>query len=519
MIKITDWVAVIPEEDKRIAYVGENDSETRQFLLTGEDANTYKDWGFHLDMAFDLSTVTQVSTHRSETIHESQNENISETATSLTATTTRESRDITNVAVDCANPTDVVTLTKRVTAEGLLLTWHILRQHTMLPGKLRANLRAINKAGQVKKSAMMVFDVEAAVTATPAATISLSEFEQLEQRMDTLVDSAESVTVELEELVPKAKQDAQAAIEAAEAAAAAAEKAETTVESIYERNNKLPVSLWVGTQEEYDAIEEKEFNRLYIVGDDEPLAALQSRMTALEEAHGLNTYKSLIDIGITAFPTTMSAVVAAMPAYSMLMMDTRHIKNTESKDDGDQIISDWGNTRNGIAIIMKGKDKLRVSLMVVHSSGQATTTALDYGNYAGYDDRVNWNTMAIPADYVLEQGDVDGWTYRKWNSGLYECWARFTASVVDITTPWGALYRSEGGLIVGEYPIAFVEPPHVTVTIHRPSSNIGDTAAFLIPYTAGTATVPPDYHLCHARELTGIDANIHVSVVGYWKEV
>lgn len=25
-------------------------------------------------------------------------------------------------------------------------------------------------------------------------------------------------------------------------------------------------------------------------------------------------------------------------------------------------------------------------------------------------------------DYITEQGEIDGWTYRKWNSGIAECW-------------------------------------------------------------------------------------------------
>ena len=33
MITIQDWIAVIPEEDKHIAYVGENATEQRQYFF------------------------------------------------------------------------------------------------------------------------------------------------------------------------------------------------------------------------------------------------------------------------------------------------------------------------------------------------------------------------------------------------------------------------------------------------------------------------------------------------------
>ena len=65
-----------------------------------------------------------------------------------------------------------------------------------------------------------------------------------------------------------AREKANYAGDAAIAAEVAAEKAETKVESLFERNKKLPVSIWVGTQEEYDAIAEKEANRLYIINDE-----------------------------------------------------------------------------------------------------------------------------------------------------------------------------------------------------------------------------------------------------------
>lgn len=36
---------------------------------------------------------------------------------------------------------------------------------------------------------------------------------------------------------------------------------------------------------------------------------------------------------------------------------------------------------------------------------------------------------AIKVDYIVEQGTSGGWTYRKWNSGLAECWRNSTGSI------------------------------------------------------------------------------------------
>lgn len=190
MIVLTDWVALIPPEEKRLAYVGENETQLRQFLLTGEDAERYEAWGFYLDMAFDLSTVTQTATARLETTTETEQKNVGEEGTPATATVTQETKDVTRVTVDCDNQTDIAYLDKERTAEGLVLSWTVRRQQTQLPGALKATLRAVGDGGQVKKSALMVFEVEPAVTAQPAAEIPLSEFEEMEIRMNMLVDDA-----------------------------------------------------------------------------------------------------------------------------------------------------------------------------------------------------------------------------------------------------------------------------------------------------------------------------------------
>jgi hypothetical protein len=39
----------------------------------------------------------------------------------------------------------------------------------------------------------------------------------------------------------------------------------------------------------------------------------------------------------------------------------------------------------------------------------------------------------IDIDYIVEQGVSGIWTYRKWNSGIAECWGKQSATV-DITT-------------------------------------------------------------------------------------
>ena len=41
MIKVQDWIASIPDEDKHIAYVDEGMSTQQEFLLCGKDWQKY----------------------------------------------------------------------------------------------------------------------------------------------------------------------------------------------------------------------------------------------------------------------------------------------------------------------------------------------------------------------------------------------------------------------------------------------------------------------------------------------
>ena len=44
------------------------------------------------------------------------------------------------------------------------------------------------------------------------------------------------------------------------------------------------------------------------------------------------------------------------------------------------------------------------------------------------------------SDYVVEQGTDGIWTYRKWASGIAECWGKTEIQNADISFPWGAGY-------------------------------------------------------------------------------
>lgn len=186
MITIRDWVATIPDADKHIAYVGEDQAQIREFILLGDDGRSYRNWNFFLDMAFDLSTVTTRDSRQVVTTQEDTTEDVFEKQVKTATTEKKESYTVENVTVNAPAKTDVAYLSKQEDTDGLYLTWTVLAQQTQLPGKLTATLRAVGPQGQVKKSAQMVFEVDPAVTATPATTIKESVFDQMMEEMGVL---------------------------------------------------------------------------------------------------------------------------------------------------------------------------------------------------------------------------------------------------------------------------------------------------------------------------------------------
>lgn len=49
--------------------------------------------------------------------------------------------------------------------------------------------------------------------------------------------------------------------------------------------------------------------------------------------------------------------------------------------------------------------------------------------------------ISAEADYIVEQGTNNNWTYRKWNSGTYDAW-QLISSNVAVQTAWGNWYSS-----------------------------------------------------------------------------
>lgn len=82
------------------------------------------------------------------------------------------------------------------------------------------------------------------------------------------------------------------------------------------------------------------------------------------------------------------------------------------------------------------------------------------------------------ADWVVEQGTSETWRWRKWASGLAECWGCLICTGIETPNPWGTLYESSGQGPF-EYPLSFTERPCQQLSISQTSKN-----AFMLEYPA-----------------------------------
>ena len=71
----------------------------------------------------------------------------------------------------------------------------------------------------------------------------------------------------------------------------------------------------------------------------------------------------------------------------------------------------------------------------------------------------------VSVDYIVQQGTSGIWTYRKWNSGIAECWGRKAVNTI-VATAWGNVYAS-GALeaLNMAYPFTFKELPTLTTNL------------------------------------------------------
>ena len=114
------------------------------------------------------------------------------------------------------------------------------------------------------------------------------------------------------------------------------------------------------------------------------------------------------------------------------------------------------------------------------------------------------------ADFVVDQNTTGMWTWRKWDSGIYECWGNKTASyaVNTSSTSYGG-YRS-GALNIDAFPLTLTEEPTITATVTSGSAGVW------VNNISATTSGGTFYLSCGASQAAS-NRTISFHVIGKWK--
>lgn len=114
------------------------------------------------------------------------------------------------------------------------------------------------------------------------------------------------------------------------------------------------------------------------------------------------------------------------------------------------------------------------------------------------------------ADYIVEQGTSGIWTYRKWNSGIAECWAKITQTVTP-GDAWAGTLNLVPYVISVTTPIEFTGIDCVNANAYVGSGHTITT--YLIATTPNKISISTlSVYLTDQQECK---ADVHV--MGRWK--
>lgn len=134
---------------------------------------------------------------------------------------------------------------------------------------------------------------------------------------------------------------------------------------------------------------------------------------------------------------------------------------------------------------------------------------------AGYTQTVSAiDDTPVASDFIVEQGTSGDWTYRKWNSGIAECWARIAVNTA-VSTAWGGLYVS-GALSATNltFPFTFTAIPMINVNL----SGSGSGAFLIASGSASSSTTKTGiYEIARGNTAAAANYGINYDIKGRWK--
>ena len=122
-----------------------------------------------------------------------------------------------------------------------------------------------------------------------------------------------------------------------------------------------------------------------------------------------------------------------------------------------------------------------------------------------------------PNDYVVDLDTITmdscNWTYRRWNSGVAECWMTYTFTTAKAETPWGSTYY-------GVLTSTFEFPHGLFIAIPQINPSLRSTGGrFWVTHLndATTTSVGTIYNLAPQKYTGNSTAILDLYCIGKWK--
>lgn len=120
-------------------------------------------------------------------------------------------------------------------------------------------------------------------------------------------------------------------------------------------------------------------------------------------------------------------------------------------------------------------------------------------------------------DSIVAEGTSGIWYYRKWSSGIGECWGR-VQQTCEIARTWGDIYVS--GTSAGPIPSPAHDYPFPFKTLKSVNASpwaFDGSSYGMITAALGTLTKTPQYQVTRGTKGSRIDWSISFDVKGTWK--
>ena len=130
--------------------------------------------------------------------------------------------------------------------------------------------------------------------------------------------------------------------------------------------------------------------------------------------------------------------------------------------------------------------------------------------YTGAEINEKLSKVDTIADYIVETGTSDIWTYRKWASGIAECWGLWTTTSA-FPNLYGGAYESANSLKKNLPSGLFIE----VVPLFSGAASTSN-GAWLENSRADTTEVST-YVLNIVKQTSPINVSIYAKVIGRWK--